>query len=296
MIERLKQLSREPLIHFLLIGVGIYALYGLVATGDDADDERTVIISAGEIRTLADQWTRLWNRSPTEEELAGAIRDQARVKILYREAIAMGLDDGDTVIERRLAQKVEMLARSLITPEEPTDEVLRAWYAEYPDAFKQPDLYSVAHIFFDQDKRAAAALDDARAALEKLNTLDEVPADFPEYGDRFMLDFYFPRSSEHELNRLFGAGFVEQVVGLEPDTWHGPIQSGYGTHLVLITEVLLSPAPPFDEVRPQIKERWTSEQIDELSERFINGLVSRYEIDIEAAEVPVTVSDPETAP
>ena len=281
MIRKLKQLSREPLVHFLLIGAGVYVLFGLLGASDDADDERTVTISTGEIQMLEDQFTRLWYRPPTEEELAGAIRDQARVKILYREAIAMGLDDGDTVIERRLAQKVELLARNLITPEEPTEEELKNWYANNPNAFKRPDLYSVAHIYFDADKRGPAAPDDARAVLEELNALDEVPGDFPEYGDRFMLEFYFPRSSEPELRRLFGSDFAEQIVGLEPDRWHGPIASGYGMHLVLLTEVLLSPPPPFSEVKAQVKGQWMSEQVDELSERFIDGLVSRYEVDIE---------------
>lgn len=296
MMKRLKQLSREPLVHFLLIGAGIYGLYGLLASGDDEDNERTVTVSAGDIRTLADQWTRLWNRPPTEEELAGAIRDQVRVKILYREALAMGLDDGDIAIERRLAQKVEMLARSLITPGEPTDEDLRAWYADNPEAFKQPDLYTVAHVFFDPDRRDATTLDDARAARERLNALDELPANFPDYGDRFMLQSYYPRSSEFELRRLFGSGFVEQIVDLEPDTWHGPILSGYGTHLVMITDVLLSPPPPYDEVKSQIKEQWTGEQVEELSERFIDGLVSRYEVDVEETQVPLTVPGPGATP
>jgi len=296
LFDKLKKVVREPLIHFLLIGAGIYALYGLLAAGDDADNERTISISSGEIQTLADQWTRMWNRPPTEEELAGAIRDQVRVRILYREAVAMGLDDGDIVIERRLAQKVEMLARSLINPEEPSDEELKAWYADNPEAFKQPDLYSVAHVFFDPDKREATTLDDARAAREKLNTLDEVPAEFPNYGDRFMLDFYYPSASEFELRRLFGSGFVEQIVDLEPDTWHGPILSGYGTHLVLITDVLLSPPPLYDEVKSQIKEQWMSEQIEELSERFIEGLTSRYEVDVEETQVPLTIPGPGATP
>jgi hypothetical protein len=286
---KLKQFVREPLVHFLLIGVGVYALYGVLASGDDADNERVVTVSAGDIQSLADQWTRLWNRPPTEEELAGAIRDQVRVQILYREALNMGLDNGDVVIERRLAQKVELLARSLITPGEPTDDELKAWYADNPEAFKQPDLYTLAQIFFDPDKRDATTLDDARAALEKLSGLAQVPADFASYGDRFMLQNYYPQRTELELRRLFGAGFVDQIVELEPDTWHGPILSGYGTHLVMIAEVLLSPPPAFEEVKLQIKEQWTAEQTLELSERFIDELVSRYEVDVEETEVPLTV-------
>jgi peptidyl-prolyl cis-trans isomerase C len=295
-IEKLKRLTRAPLVHFLLIGAGIYGFYGLLASDDDADNERTVTVSAGEIQTLADQWTRLWNRPPTEEELAGAIRDQVRVEILYREATAMELDAGDTVIKRRLAQKVELLARSLSTPSEPTEEDLRAWYADNLKAFKQADLYSVAHVFFDPDKRDVTALDDARVARDRLNELDEVPPDFANYGDRFMLEYYYPARTELELRKLFGSGFVAQIIDLQPGTWHGPILSGFGPHLVMITEVLRSPLPPYDEVKLQIKEQWINEQIEELSERFIDELVSRYEIDIEETFVPLSVPGSGTRP
>ena len=289
LFENLKAWAREPLVHFLIIGAGIYALYGLLAGGEGPDNERTVTVSTGDIRTLADQWARLWNRPPTEEELAGAIRDQVRVRILYREAVAMGLDEGDLAIERRLAQKVELLARSLITPGEPTQDELRAWYAENPEAFKEPDLFTVTQVFFDPDKREATTLDDARAALEQLRNLDEIPADLVNYGDRLMLQHYYPQRTELELRRVFGAGFVDQIVTLEPGIWHGPILSGYGTHLVMINEVILSPPPVFENVKLQIREQWTAEQVEELSERFINELVSRYEVDVEETQVPLTV-------
>ena len=282
MIETLRAWAREPLVHFLMIGAGIYALFGFVSGGDSQDDERTVFVSASDIDSLADQWTRTRSRPPTEEELAGIVRAHVRVKVLYREGLAMGLDVGDMAIERRLAQKVEMLARSLITPDDPTDEELEAWYAAHPDAFKQPDQYSIAHIFFDPNKREETTLDDARAVREELNAFDGVPADFGDYGDHLMLQNYYERASEFELGRLFGAEFVDEIVGLEPGQWHGPLRSGYGAHLVWIGEAMLIPAPPFDTVRAQIEERWMAEQIDEMSERFISELLSRYDVVIDS--------------
>lgn len=284
------------MLHFLLIGAGIYGLYGIFTGGESVDDARTVVVKAGDIEALTDQWTRLWNRPPTKGELAGVIRDHVRVQILYREAVAMGLAEGDTVIERRLAQKIELLAKSLITPDEPTDQDLRAWYGQNLDRFKQPDLYTVTHIFFDPDKREQSTLDDARAALEKLEGLDELPADYADYGDRFMLQNYYPNRSELELRKLFGSGFVEQIVKLEPGPWHGPILSGYGTHLVLINEVLLSPQPDYGDVQAQVKEVWMTEQVNELSERFLDDLISRYDVEVEVIEVPITVPGASATP
>jgi len=289
LFEKLRKLAREPLVHFLLIGVGIYAAYGLFAAGEDESDERRITVKATDVQALGDQWTRLWGRPPTQEELAGVIRDHVRTQILYREAVAMGLDRGDLVIERRLAQKVELLAQGLITPEDPGEEELRAWYDTHLDDYTQPKLYTVTHVFFDPDKRDATTLDDAEAALEKLSSLDAVPENFASYGDRFMLQNYYPSRTELELRKLFGGGFVEQIVELELDEWHGPILSGYGTHLVRVTEIVEAPAPLFEAVEARVREEWLKAQIDEMSERFVDNLIARYEIDVEEVSVPITV-------
>jgi len=288
-LEKLRILAREPLVHFLLIGAGIYFAYGLFAAGDDNDNERRITISAGEIEALDDQWTKLWGRPPTEEELMDVVRDRVRTQILYREAVAMGLDKGDLVIERRLAQKVELLAEGLITPEDPTEEQLRERYEANKEEYKQPDLYTVMHVFFDPDERDETTLDDAAAALEELNALGSVPTDYASYGDRFMLRSYYPSRTELELRKLFGRGFVEQIVNLESDVWHGPVLSGYGTHLVMVTDVVRSPVPEFEAMAVQVREEWLQAQIDEMSERFVNNLVARYEIDVEDFSIPITV-------
>jgi len=289
LFQKLKRVAREPLIHFLLIGGAIYALYGAFAADRDGDNERTITVTSGEIQSLTDQWMRLWSRPPTNEELSGIIRNHVRTQILYREAVAMGLDDGDTVIQRRLAQKVELLAQGLITPEEPSEEVLIDWYTANADRYKQPDRYSITQVFFDPDKRGATTLDDAKAALETLNMLDELPASYGDYGDRLMLQNYYANQSELDLSKTFGSGFAEQVIELEPGIWHGPVLSGYGTHLVIVNEVMLRPQPAFDDVKQQIEEEWMAEQIGELSERFVDSLVSRYEVVVEETEVPITI-------
>jgi peptidyl-prolyl cis-trans isomerase C len=283
-----KKLASEPLLHFLLIGAGIYGLYGMFATGEAGNDERTVTVTSGEIQALADQWRQKMNRPQTEDEFDGIIRNRVRVQILHREALAMGLDKGDTFIEQRLAQKVEFLAQGLITPEEPSDEELIDWYAANSDRFKQPDLYTIAQIFFDPDKREATISDDAKATLERLNALDRLPPDLGDYGDRLMIETYYANISMLELGRLFGTAFAEEVIKLEAGAWHGPILSGYGAHLVFINDIVLMPLPAFDDIRERLNEEWLAEQVTELSERFIDSLVSRYEVVVEETEVPIS--------
>ena len=188
-----------------------------------------------------------------------------------------------------MAQKVEFLAQGLVTPGEPSDEELADWYAANQDRFKQPDLYTLTHIFFDPDKREAATLHDARAVLDEINTLEAVPADYSGYGDPFMLQNYYPSRSAVELRKLFGSGFVEQLVKLAPGSWHGPVLSGYGTHLVLVNDIVLAPQPAYADIKAQLVEEWMSERVRESSEQFIKQLISRYDIVVEETGVPLAI-------
>ena len=286
MLRLLKKWAREPLLHFLFIGVGAYALLGWLAGGESQDDERVVLVTANDLNALVGQWKKTWMRPPTEEEFAFLINAHVREKVLFKEAMAMGLDADDAAIEQRLAQKLELLARSLSTPAEPSDAVLREWYGQKTALFGQPDLYSVVHVFFDLEKRETTVLDDARAALKRLNELKEIPRDFASYGDRAVQQSFLDGYSDLEMRRLFGSQLVDEIVRLQPGIWHGPLVSEYGAHLVRVIEVLRSPPLPFEAVREEVAERWMAEQIDVMSERFIDDLMSRYDVVVESTETP----------
>lgn len=296
MIEKLKRLLREPLVHFLLASAGIYALYVGVAGNDNSGDDRTITVSAAEIDALTEQWARIWQRPPTEEEREAIIRGSVRKQALYREALAMGLEQGDTVVERRLAQRLEMLAKSLMAPEEPSEEQLRAWFKENEDEFRQPDRYSMLQVYFDPDRRDATTLEDARAALVELQSMEGIPSDISNYGDRLMSQNYYADRTELDLRKSFGSGFVQQVIELEPGRWHGPILSGYGAHIVYVIEVKREPAPEYEAFEEQVKAGWTADTIEELGEQFIDNLVAKYEITIEQPEGLVTIPGSATSP
>lgn len=285
----LRRLARDPLIHFLLIGAGIYGAYALVDSESATADPNSITITQEEIRALTDQWTRLWNRPPTEAELAKVLRGHVRTRVLYQEALAMGLDKQDPVIERRLAQKVELLSRSLVTPEPPGDEVLAAWYADNLDRFREPATYTLFQVFFDPDERGEATMQDANAALERLLSLDAIPEDLGGYGDDTITQNYYPARTVSQLGKTFGSGFAEQVVRLEPGRWHGPVLSGFGAHLVYVQSVTQPAAPALADVRDAVQEAWMLQQVEALSEQFIEELVARYDIVVEETEVAMTV-------
>jgi hypothetical protein len=274
---------REPLLHFLAIGAAIFVLYGFIGRQDVEEQERTITITAGEIGWLTDSWKKRWNRPPTEKERAGIIDQYLREMILYREAVAMGLDKDDTVIRRRLAQKLEFLSNDLISPQPPTEDELRTYFEAHMARYQPPDLITLTHVFFDPDKRGDQTLKDAETVKAELIALKQPPQDAQSFGDPFMLQSYYPERSEAELAKLFGRGFAGPVFKLERQKWHGPVLSGYGTHLVYVHDRRESEPPRFEDVEAQVREDWENDKREQLNEQYIASLMGRYDVTIEDA-------------
>ena len=279
------RLIKEPLVHFLVIGAAIFVLFGLMGQQEVEENERAITITSGEINWLTDAWRKRWNRPPTAEERDGLIQQYLREMILYREAVAMGLDKDDTVIRRRLAQKLEFLSQDLITPQPPTDDELQAYFAEHIDRYQAPDLVTMTHVFIDPDLRGDRTLKDAEVIKAQLQALKEPPQDARAYGDSFMLQSYYPERSEAELLKLFGSGFARSVFELTPQQWHGPVLSGYGTHLVYVHDHQKSEPPRFKEVEAQVRQEWESDKREQLNEQFVASVVARYDVTIEDAPI-----------
>jgi peptidyl-prolyl cis-trans isomerase C len=276
---------REPLVHFLAIGAAIFVLYSFWGQKDNGENERAITITTGEITWLTQAWEKRWNRPPTDKERQGLVDQYLREMVLYREAMAMGLDRDDTVIRRRLAQKLEFLSQDLISPKPPTEDELKAYFKTHIDQYQAPDIITLSHVFIDPDLRGDSTLVDAESIKKQLQALKEPPKDIRAYGDMFMLQSYYPDRSEAELLKLFGGGFARSVFELEPKQWHGPVLSGYGTHLVYVHDLLEADPPVFAEVKEQVLQNWESDKREELNEQFVASIVSRYEITIEGIPI-----------
>jgi hypothetical protein len=279
----LSRWTREPLIHFMIIGACVYLLYGLYGQQDQDIEEldRTLTVTAGEIAWLEEAWAKRWNRPPTPVERQGLIKQYVRETVLYREALAMGLDKDDTIVRRRLAQKLEFLSQDLIQPSPPTEEELLAYFETHLDRYRAPDLITLTQIFFDPDKRDAQALEEAEIVKVKLEALPQPPPDSRDFGDSFMLQSYYPERSEAEMAKLFGGGFAQSVFDLKPEQWHGPVLSGYGVHLVYVHQRQVTPPPTFSQVEERVRQDWADDKRQELNEQFIGGLLARYNVVIE---------------
>ena len=275
------KLLREPLVHFLFIGAAIYLAFGLFAEPVEDPQDNTLVVDAGEIEWMATSWYKRWNRPPTQQELDGLIQQYIRETILYREALAMGLDKDDTVIRRRLAQKLEFLAQDLALMTPPTEEELQTYFDEHQDRYREPVRYTFTQVYIDPDKRGDKTLDDAKAIKATLAAQPDVSGNAGELGDEFMLQAYYPEKPQIEIQKLFGSGFAESLVELKPGEWHGPVLSGYGTHLVYVHSILEPPAPVFAEVRARVQQDWEDDRRETMNEQFYVSLRDRYSIVIE---------------
>ena len=275
---------KEPLVQFLFIGACIYAAYALVGAPDDAAAEQTVYISEARIDGLSIAWEKRWNRPPTEEELVGLVRAYLREDILYREAVAMGLDVDDHIVRRRLAQKLEFLTNDLVQLKEPAEGELEAFLAGNIDRFQSPDLITFVQVFFNPDKRGDATLDDAATTLQQLQAAGVPDPAMLEAGDRLLLNNSYANVTESDIRRVMGSGFAETVMKLEPGKWHGPVLSGFGTHLVYVFEFKQAPPPELDDVRDAVLSEWQRVETEQFNVEFLDSLKARYEVVIEAPE------------
>lgn len=286
----LSKLIREPLIQFLIIGACIYGAYAFLGSPDDSDADYTIVVDAARVEGFVSGWQSRMGRAPTPSELGGMIDQYLKEEILYREAKAMGLGEDDPVTRRRMSQKLEFLTRDVARLKEPKDGELEAYFEANIADFRDPDLITFTHVFLDPDKRGDATLADAEALLTKLKAQGEPNGQTRELGDRFMLQNYFPQKSELDIRRQFGAGFSRPLMELEPGQWHGPVLSGYGTHLVYVHALMKAPEPVIANVREQVYRQWMEAQQEQFNEDYLASLKSRYEI-IYEVEVPESAAN-----
>jgi hypothetical protein len=279
--NKLTRLFKEPLLQFLIIGAAIYGAYVLFAAPEDDYRDTVVLVDANRIDAVISEWESRWNRPPTRQEIEGLIQAYIKEDVLYRQAVAMGLNEDDPITRRRMAQKLEFLTSDLARLQQPTDGELEQFFEQNQESYRDPNLISFTQIFIDPDARGDATLDDAAEILAQLMAAGEPTEKTMQLGDRFMLQNYFASATELDVRRQLGSGFSEQVMKLEPGRWHGPVLSGYGVHLVYVFDFTEAPPAEFEVVQARVLEDWHTQKREEFNEQFLESLKSRYEIIVE---------------
>ena len=279
MSNTMKRLSREPLVHFLLIGAVLFGVYSIIPFGRVTPLASTEIrLSAGELAQLMLLFKSQWRREPTAEEFNRLVEDKIRGEVLYREALAMGLDKGDEIVKRRMAQKMQFLSEDVAAAREPTTEQLRAWYEKNSASFAQPPRVSFRHLYFSPDRRGARARDDAAQALARLSGQPEDATIARSLADRFMFQEHYRDRAPDSLGKEFGPQFARAVATLAPASWQGPIESGFGWHLVFVDTVIPGRVPAFEEIESDVRTAWLGEQKAQAWDKAYKAMRARYTV------------------
>jgi len=275
----LKKWLRDPLLHFLLLGVALFILYGL-QNDQPADDANRIVISSADIDRLLTLWGKRWQRPPTPAEIEGVIAAQVREEVLYREALAMGLNQGDSVVRRRLAQKMEFIFSDIASQAEPTEDELIAYLEAHADSFEVPGRISFVQVYWNAAQRGGQANEEALRLLGELKK-PEATIDFMAAGDAFMFGQQHPDLTRYRVASLFGKQFAEQVFDLPVGSWQEPVASAYGLHLVRVDKKSAASTPTLAEVRDKVINEWQTQQRKTVNEQFYQGLKARYEVIVE---------------
>jgi hypothetical protein len=262
----MKKILREPLLHFLLIGVLLFAVYGAVNT---EQNENEILIDDNLISELAAKWELKRNRQPSLQELKGLIEQYVEQEVLYQEALAMNLDHNDEIVKRRLAQKMEFISDGLAESLQPSEEMLINYYEVNKENYKKPSVYTLQQVYFSNDNRTNA-LDDAKSALITKN---------PEaLGDHTSLALEYTNTDAIKIARDLGSIFTTALETLPMGEWTGPIISGLGIHIVYISERKPAGYFTFNEVAEKVNVDYNYKASNDFKKELITSLLKNYAI------------------
>ncbi len=273
----MSQLLREPLVHFLLLGAGLFLLYGFLNQKEESLESNTIYIEESDIERLVKTYRQNWNVLPDSSTLQNLINEEIKSEIFYREALKMKLDHNDEIIRRRLKQKYEFLVKDLADTQQPTTEALRTFYQENTALYKAPAKISFSQIYFSPDKRKKP-WEDASKLLEQLIIQKTQPKELKGLGDHFHLQQYFAARDYNDTRQLFGQDFAKKLFQIKKIGWAAPIQSGYGIHLVHIASTQKAQIKPFEAVEAKVAEDWKLAQRQFYNERLYQNLLKQYEV------------------
>ena len=269
---RCRRWLRDPLAIFLAIGLAVFALERAWRT----DESQTIVVTAAQQEQMAELWAAQAGRAPTEAERRSLVADHVREEMLVREAKRLGLDQNDVIVRRRLAQKLTFIAEDVAALVPAEDAELRRHYAANPERYATPAVISFSHIYFSPDQRADASA-EAAAALAAL-----APEAWRTTGDPFLLGRSYRYASAARVRQDFGDAFASALLAVPADsTWHGPVESAYGFHLVRVDARQAASAPTYEAVAQRVVADYDAERRGEANRAYFEELQAQYTVIVE---------------
>jgi hypothetical protein len=265
---------REPLLHFLLGGAGLFLLFSYVSDPESGRDDQ-IVVTSGQIEHFVTLFVKTRQRAPTDVELRGLVDNHVLEEVLYREALAIGLDKDDTIVRRRLRQKIEFLLDDF-TLVEPADEELQQLLDNEPDRFRLDARISFAQVYLQEESRTAAD--------SKLATLQSSVPDPSQLSESHLIAYQFDDVSQASIGAQFGNQFATALFELETGEWTGPIDSPFGLHLVRITQIVPGTVPALADIRAVVEREWLVDFRASTQQVIIDQMKSNYTITVEPYE------------
>jgi PAS domain-containing protein len=271
----------------------LFLLFDLIGGEDEAASDsgeqnttaprsisKEIVVSQGRIESLVALYKKTWQRPPTKKELGALIDAFIREEIMYRQALALGLDRDDAMVRRRMKQKLEFFTEDIADLAEPTDAGLEEYLATHPDSYRLDPKFTFRQVYLNAKRRGEALDSDVKALLAELRTAGEA-ANISEAGDPLLLDPSYRAISQRDVAKMFGQEFSDSLLEVEPGNWQGPIRSGFGVHLVFVRERIDGRLPELDEVRAAVARDWSSTMRNESNEALFDKWRSQYTVTIE---------------
>jgi peptidyl-prolyl cis-trans isomerase C len=278
-VTAFKRWLHEPLLHFLVIGILLFVGYSFVSSRSvKPQNPNRIVLAEDDLRQLDAGFTAQWLRHPTAQEMGHLIDEKIREEVLYREALALGLDKDDTIVKRRLGQKMEFLAEDVSALSEPKVNELRDWFEKNLQRYAAPSRIWFHHLYFSFDRKGGKA---SEAAARAYKELAGEPVDSPVAGgaaDPFMFQDYYADCSEDEVAKTFGSKFAKAIFQLPCGSWQAPVESGLGWHLVWVDSITPPRVPAFEEVESTVKTDWLAERTAECKREAFAIMRARYEV------------------
>ena len=266
-------------MHFLALGSLVFFLFHLTTDRGETRDGK-IVVTRGKVEQLVTGFSRTWQRLPTQEELDGLVEDSIREEVLYREALAMRLDKDDTIVRRRMRQKLEFLTEDTAAAAPSTDADLQGWLDKHPDKFRVEPTLAFSQVYFKAGPTGDNASAAASKVLAQLDSAGESVA-AAELGDTTMLPHQFPLSRVDEIASVFGDEFARRIAQLEGGRWIGPIQSGYGWHIVYVSERTEGRPKPLSEVEDAVLREWLAARRKEIIDATYSKMREKYAVIVE---------------
>ena len=275
-----KRFWKEPLIHFFILGLAVFGLHAFLEREPEAigSDPYLVEVTSADIDWMRTMFNKKMGREPTVAELRGQVGYLIREQILSREAVAMGLDEGDLVVRRRLAQKMEFLFKDLSGLSEPSEDELRRYFDQNRQKYQIPERTSLTQVYYNSERRG---VENARQAVQTLINQDTDPFETSAQGDASMLTTVCNLCSANDIKNKFGVEFAAAIMKQKTGTWVGPIQSAYGLHAVYIHERRDARIPDFKAVAEKVKNDWTLAKRKENTRNVYGEIRTKYRVLVE---------------